>query len=131
MPRKKQPAKHEGVFEEIAGSGIWWVRWTDEAGKRRTLSAGELHTAVTLADVPLERIAELAGHRTLSQTQRYAHLSLGKLKEALELLVPKGTTSGNQGTFQVQNSSQIGSLAKTWVLSQERKAAVSNAFQTV
>jgi len=46
MPRKKAVTKHKGVYEKYPGSGIWWVRWTDAEGKRRTESIGTHGDAV-------------------------------------------------------------------------------------
>ncbi len=47
---KKQPGvkKQRGVFEKMPGSGVWWVRYTDAAGKLRREKAGSKSAAITL-----------------------------------------------------------------------------------
>lgn len=42
---------------------------------------------LAMAGVPLRTIAELLGHRTLTMTLRYAHLSPGHLQKAVEHLL--------------------------------------------
>lgn len=39
-----------GVYEKEPGSGIWWVRWTDSAGKLHREKAGRKSDAKTLID---------------------------------------------------------------------------------
>jgi site-specific recombinase XerD len=46
MPRKPKQEKHKGVFERVKGSGIWWIRYTDEHGKRVTSKVGTFSAAV-------------------------------------------------------------------------------------
>jgi len=40
MPRKPKQEKHKGVFEKGERSGIWWIRYTNEQGKRVTSKVG-------------------------------------------------------------------------------------------
>lgn len=40
MPRKPKVQKHKGVFEREPGSGIWWARYTDADGRRKTRCVG-------------------------------------------------------------------------------------------
>lgn len=35
----------EGVFEKVKGSGVWWIRWTDERGKRPERKIGPFKAA--------------------------------------------------------------------------------------
>jgi site-specific recombinase XerD len=50
--------------------------------------------------VPLETIAELLGHKSLSMTKRYAHLAAEHLFDAVQLLSPKPTaTTTATGAF--------------------------------
>lgn len=46
MPRKPKNPKHRGVFERMKGSNIWWIRYTDEQGKRVTFKIGTFAAAV-------------------------------------------------------------------------------------
>jgi site-specific recombinase XerD len=43
--------------------------------------------------VPMKAVQELMGHRTMSMTMRYSHLSPDVRRDAVEALVPKSTTS--------------------------------------
>lgn len=45
MPRKPKQEKAKGVFEKPKGSGIWWIRYTDSDGKRRSESVGRFGDA--------------------------------------------------------------------------------------
>ena len=46
MPRKPKQEKHKGVFEKVKDSGIWWIRYTNEQGKRVTSKVGNFSAAV-------------------------------------------------------------------------------------
>jgi len=46
MPRKPQNQKHRGVFERVKGSNIWWIRYTNEQGKRVAAKVGTFSAAV-------------------------------------------------------------------------------------
>jgi site-specific recombinase XerD len=46
MPRKPKKQKHRGVFERVKGSNIWWIRYTNERGKRITSKVGTFAAAV-------------------------------------------------------------------------------------
>ena len=48
MPRKPREEKHKGVFERVKGSNIWWIRYTDEQGKRVTSKVGTFPAAVRI-----------------------------------------------------------------------------------
>jgi len=50
MPRKPKQEKHKGVFEKVKGSGIWWIRYTNETGKRVTAKVGTFSTAAKVYD---------------------------------------------------------------------------------
>jgi site-specific recombinase XerD len=39
-----------GVFQKVAGSGVWWIRWTDAHGKLHREKAGRRSDALTLID---------------------------------------------------------------------------------
>jgi len=40
--------KQRGIFEEIPGSGIWWIRYVDATGRLRREKAGRKSTAILL-----------------------------------------------------------------------------------
>ena len=46
MPRKPKEKKHRGVFERENGSGIYWVRFVEEDGKRKARCVGNFSDAV-------------------------------------------------------------------------------------
>jgi site-specific recombinase XerD len=50
MPRKPKEQKHRGVFERVKGSNIWWIRYTNEQGKRVTSKVGTFAAAVHVYD---------------------------------------------------------------------------------
>lgn len=46
MPRKPRQEKRKGVFERVKGSNIWWIRYTNEQGKRVAAKVGTFSAAV-------------------------------------------------------------------------------------
>ena len=50
MPRRPKQEKHKGVFERMKGSGIWWIRYTNEQGKRVSSKVGTFSAAVKVYD---------------------------------------------------------------------------------
>src|SRR5437899_2286282 len=46
--KERQEKKHRGVFEKIAKSGQWWVRYADEAGRIRREKVGNRGAALQL-----------------------------------------------------------------------------------
>ena len=46
MPRKPKEQKHRGIFERVKGSNIWWIRYTNEQGKRVTSKVGTFAAAI-------------------------------------------------------------------------------------
>src|ERR1039458_4391979 len=37
-----------GIFERVNGSGIWWIRWTDQSGRKRREKVGTFSAAKKL-----------------------------------------------------------------------------------
>ena len=33
--KERRESKQRGVFEKVPGSGIWWIRYFDQFGKKR------------------------------------------------------------------------------------------------
>ena len=50
MPRKPKTETYRGVYQKVKGANLWWVRWVDIKGERRTICAGNYSTAVKLSD---------------------------------------------------------------------------------
>jgi hypothetical protein len=50
MPRRPEQKKHKGIFERMKGSGIWWIRYTNEQGKRVASKVGTYSAAVKIYD---------------------------------------------------------------------------------
>jgi len=48
--------KQRGVFEKVPGSGVWWIRYFDQFGKKRREKAGKWATA---RDLYIKRKAEI------------------------------------------------------------------------
>ena len=44
----REEKKHRGVFEKVPGSGVWWIVYFDQFGKRRREKAGTKSVAITL-----------------------------------------------------------------------------------
>jgi site-specific recombinase XerD len=70
-----------------------WDRWFERCVRAAGIADFRYHdlrhtfaSRLVMAGVPLRTLAELLGHRTLSVVMRYAHLSPGHLREAVERL---------------------------------------------
>jgi integrase len=48
IKKKKTEKKYRGVYEKEPGSGIWWVRYTDDEGKIRREKVGRKSDAIAL-----------------------------------------------------------------------------------
>ena len=74
MPRKPKEKKHRGVFERESGSGIYWVRFVDVDGKRKSRCVGNFSDAVNFYEAEKVRVrkrilAPVAGHRGVRYSQ--------------------------------------------------------------
>src|SRR5216683_3258836 len=56
---------------------------------------------------PLEDIADLLGHKSLTMTRRYAHLGPNKLHAVVSLLKPTATTTATSETGSEATTSQV------------------------
>jgi len=56
MPRKPKVRKHRGVFEREPGSNIWWCRFVDVDGVRRSRMVGAFSDAVNFYETEKVRI---------------------------------------------------------------------------
>ena len=82
--------------EAVVEAGIKNFRWHD---LRHTFAS-----RLRMKGAPLEDIADLLGHKSLTMTRRYAHLGPNKLHAVVSLLKPTATTTA---------TSEIGSEATT------------------
>ena len=74
MPRKPKEQEHKGVFEKDKGSGIWWCRYVDVDGTRKSRSIGTFGDAVNFYEGEKARIrkhivAPPATHRGIRYTK--------------------------------------------------------------
>jgi len=94
------------VFQSVYGKGLnnprkWYVPAVELSKLKDVLWHTLRHTFIShlvMSGVDIRTVAQLAGHKTLSQTMRYAHLAPGHLQEAVERLDQRDTTS-DTGTF--------------------------------
>jgi len=56
---------------------------------------------------PLEDIADLLGHKSLTMTRRYAHLAPNKLHAVVSLLGASATTSATSGNDSEATTPQV------------------------
>ena len=50
--------KQRGVFERVPGSGVWWIVYFDQFGKRRREKAGSKSTAIKLYGKRKQQVLE-------------------------------------------------------------------------
>src|SRR5437870_193640 len=50
--------KQRGVFEKVPGSGIWWIRYFDQFGKKRREKAGTKSVAIKLYGKRKQQVLE-------------------------------------------------------------------------
>jgi integrase len=74
----KQRAKVRGVFEKNPGSGVWWVRYADSAGKIRREKAGTREAAAMLL---AKRKTEVLQGRKLPESIRRKAVMFRELVE--------------------------------------------------
>jgi site-specific recombinase XerD len=81
---------HTKKYEPIKSPREWFGNAVEEAKIENMTWHILRHTfasRLVMAGVPLKTVQELMGHKTIAMTARYAHLSPGHKKEALERLV--------------------------------------------
>jgi hypothetical protein len=79
MAGKRTPTKVRGVYERYPGSGIWWIRFTDQ-GKVRREKVGRRSDAISLYQ---KRKADVRAGIKLPSNLRQRLLTVGELgKEA-------------------------------------------------
>jgi len=85
--------------DAVIEAGIKNFRWHD---LRHTFAS-----RLRMKGTPLEDIADLLGHKSLTMTRRYAHLGPNKLHAVVSLLRPSDTTSDTSPNDASSSSSQV------------------------
>ena len=95
---EKRSRKVRGVFEKIPGSGVWWIRYVDSAGRIRREKAGTKDSANALYR---KRKTQVLEGRKLPEKLRRARVSFAEIaKDVLEhskhtrYTKPTGLTAG-------------------------------------
>lgn len=71
-------AVKRGIFERVKGSGIWWIRWTDQDGHKRREKAGNRSAAEKLL---AKRHTQKLEHRKLPETLRSKAVTFRELSD--------------------------------------------------
>jgi hypothetical protein len=74
--RQAGAAESRGVFEKIPGSGIWWIRYVDYAGRLRREKGG---TWATARDLYITRKNEALQGKKLPERLRCRVVRFGEL----------------------------------------------------
>jgi integrase len=64
---KAKPKKIRGVYEKVAGSGVWWIQYFDARGRRRREKAGTKSAGISLYQ---KRKTEALGGKKLPENLR-------------------------------------------------------------
>ena len=56
--KERRESKQRGVFEKVPGSGVWWIVYFDQFGKRRREQAGTKSVAIKLYDKRKQQVLE-------------------------------------------------------------------------
>jgi integrase len=88
--------------------------WFDDAVVEAKLKNFHWHdlrhtfaSRLRMKGAPLEDIADLLGHKSLTMTRRYAHLGPNKLHAVVSLLMPSDPTSDTSQSGVVAPTSQV------------------------
>src|ERR1700691_1320041 len=76
IKEKKTEKKHRGVYEKEPGSGIWWVRYTDDEGKIRREKVGRKSDAIALYQ---QRKSEVRAGAKLPENMKFKGETIGSL----------------------------------------------------
>jgi integrase/recombinase XerC len=107
VEKRGDPGGEEPLFINVRGGrltarsvGRLVKRYTKRSGIFRKVSPHSLrHTFATHlldAGADIREIQEMLGHASLSTTQRYTHLSLGKLMEVYDKAHPRSFKTANR-----------------------------------
>ena len=56
--KRSRNVKIRGLFEKVAGSGVWWIHWHDSTGRRHREKAGSKSAAVKLYQLRKTHVLE-------------------------------------------------------------------------
>jgi hypothetical protein len=56
--KERRESKPRGVFEKVPGSGVWWIRYLDQFGKKRREKAGSKSVAIKLYGKRKQQVLE-------------------------------------------------------------------------
>jgi hypothetical protein len=76
--KERPESKPRGVFEKVPGSGIWWIRYFDQYGKKRREKAGTKSAAIKLYGKRKQQILE---GKKLPELFRKPTVNFGQLSE--------------------------------------------------
>ncbi len=106
---KAECSKSAKTGEPLENGRHWFDRALREAGIKNFHWRDLRHTLASrlrMKGAPLEDIADLLGHKSLTMTRRYAHLAPSKLHAVVSLLGPTATTSATNKNDNEGSSSQ-------------------------
>jgi integrase len=89
--------KNQGLVERIPDSGIWWIRWTDHAGRRHLEKVGRRGDAVALL---AKRRRETLLRRKAPEYLNGRTATFGDL--AIDALTHSRETNGERSTAELQ-----------------------------
>jgi len=76
--REREESKRRGVFEKIPGSGVWWIRYFDQFGKKRREKAGSKSVAIKLYGKRKQQVLE---GKKLPELFRKPSINFGQLSD--------------------------------------------------
>ena len=56
--KERNESNPRGVFEKVPGSGVWWIRYFDQFGKKRREKAGTKSVAIKLYGKRKQQVLE-------------------------------------------------------------------------
>ena len=134
MPRKPI-RKHKGVFEREPGSGIWWARYTDADGKRKTRQIGAFGDARNWIEEQRRTSARASSHPVSSlRGVRYSALCDTAIEYSkAEHRDTRGFTSRIEASRLQFGERRAASITpadvSAWFLRMEFKAATQNRYR--
>ena len=76
--KERRESKQRGVFEKVPGSGIWWIRYFDQFGKKRREKAGSKSVAIKLYGKRKQQVLE---GKKLPELFRKPSINFGQLSD--------------------------------------------------